>query len=206
MPAKLLIKRLDNPVPASGGKWLRGEVVVVVETTHVWGSGEVPSDTGTFVEFEVTDKTVAEMNQYLETYNRPIDMTVIAGPDPQGFRRINCRNNNTNVSGTRGGWTTETTDNIITEWNTRYPTCNLTTVAIITGTNPGDTWQCEGTFTSGQALEFNEVIVEKGLSIMDKRKIWYITESGMQNIEAAGGAQSGTASQLGPILRDARLD
>lgn len=206
MPAKLLIKRLDNPVANSGGKWLRGEVVVVAEVSRVWGSGEAPSDTGTFVEFEVTDKTVAEMNQYLDTYNRAIDMTVIAGPDPQGFRRINVRNNNTNVSGTRGGWTTEETDNIITEWNTRYPTTNLTTVAIIDGTKPGDTWQCEGTFTTGQAEEFEQVIVEQGLQIMDKRKIWYITEAGMQNIEAAGGSQSGTASQLGPHLRDARLD
>jgi hypothetical protein len=79
-------------------------------------------------------------------------------------------------------------------------------VQFLTGTNPGDTWQCEGTFTQGQADEFEEVIIEKGLQQMDKRKIWYITESGMTNIEAAGGSQSGTASQLGPILRDARLD
>jgi hypothetical protein len=158
------------------------------------------------VHFEVTDKTVAEMQQYLETYNRPIDMTVVSGPDPQGFRRINVRNNNTNVSGTVGGWTTTETDNIINEWNSRYPTTNLVTVDIIDGTNPGDTWQCEGTFTSGQADEFEEVIIEQGLQQMDKRKIWYITESGMQNIEAAGGSQSGTASNLGGILRDARLD
>ena len=54
--------------------------------------------------------------------------------------------------------------------------------------------------------EFEQVIIEQGESTMDKRKIWYITEAGMQNIEAAGGSQSGTAAQLGPILRDARLD
>ena len=205
MPALLLIKKLDSPVPAAPGKWLRGEVVAVFETTAPRGSGEEVA-AGSFVHFEVTDKTVAEMEQYLATYNRLIDMTVIAGPDPQGFRRINVRNNNTNASGTIGGWTTETTDNIIDEWNARYPTCNLTTVAIITGTNPGDTWQCEGTFTTGQAQEFEEVVIEQGLSVMDKRKIWYITEAGMQNIEAAGGSQSGTAQQLGGILRDARLD
>jgi hypothetical protein len=161
---------------------------------------------GSFVHFEVTDKTVQEMSTYLETYNRPIDMQVIEGAGVDGLKKINVRNNNTNASGTIGGWTTEETDNIITEWNTRYPTCNLQTVQFLTGTNPGDTWQCEGTFTQGQADEFEEVIVEQGLQQMDKRKIWYITESGMLNIEAAGGSQSGTASQLGGILRDARLD
>ena len=205
MPALLIIKKLDSPVPAAPGKWLRGELVVVFDPAAPRGSGEEP-EAGSFVHYTVTDKTVAEMNTYLQTYNRLIDMQVINGPDPQGFRRINVRNNNTNNSGTVGGWTTEGTDKIIAEWNGRYPTTNLTTVSIITGTNPGDTWQCEGTFTTGQAQEFEEVITEKGASLMDKRKIWYITEAGMQNIEAAGGSQSGTASQLGPILRDARLD
>jgi hypothetical protein len=205
MPALLVIKKLDSPVPAAPGRWLRGEVVAVFETTTPRGSGEEVA-AGSFVHFEVTDKTVAEMQQYLDTYNRLIDMTVVSGPDPQGFRRINVRNNNTNVSGTVGGWTTTETDNIITEWNARYPTYNLVTVQFLTGTNPGDTWQCEGTFTQGQADEFEEVIIEKGLQQMDKRKIWYITESGMTNIEAAGGSQSGTASNLGGILRDARLD
>ena len=205
MPALLIIKKLDSPVPAAPGRWLRGEVVAVFETTAPRGSGEDVA-AGSFVHFTVTDKTVAEMNQYLETYNRLIDMQVINGPDPQGFRRINVRNNNTNASGTIGGWTTEVTDDIIADWNADHPTCNLTTVAIITGTNPGDTWQCEGTFTTGEAQDFEDTIIEQGASVMDKRKIWYITEAGMQNIEAAGGSQSGTASQLGPILRDARID
>lgn len=205
MPAKLTIKKLDSPVPASGGRWLRGELVKVHEVDQDLGTLGDPS-AGFFVTFTVTDKTVDEMREFLAPYNRAIDMDVVAGPDPTGFRRINARNNNTNVSGTRGGWTTEATTDIEDEWNERYPTCNLTTVAILDGTNPGDTWQCEGTFTTGQAQEFNDVIIEKGTTVLDKRKLWYITESGMQNIEAAGGSQSGTAQQLGGILRDARLD
>jgi hypothetical protein len=63
-----------------------------------------------------------------------------------------------------------------------------------------------GEFSVGEGQEFQDTVTEAGLGVMDKRKIWYITEAGMQNIEAAGGSQSGTASQLGPILRDARLD
>ena len=206
MPALLIIKKLDSNVPQAPGRWLRGEIVTVFETTAPRGSGEEP-EAGAFVHYTVTDKTVAEMNTYLETYNRLIDMQVINGPDPQGFRRINVRNNNTNNSGTIGGWTTEVTDDIIADWNGKYPTCNLTTVAIITGTNPGDTWQCEGTFTTGQAQEFEEVVIDEGLSTMDKRKIWYITEAGMQQIEAqTRSSGSGSSSELSAILRDARLD
>jgi hypothetical protein len=97
------------------------------------------------------------------------------------------------------------TTNIEDEWNARYPTCNLTTVDIIDGTNPGDTWQCEGTFTTGQAVEFNEVVVERGSQILDYRRIWYVTPAGMANIIAAGGLQSGTAAQLGNIVEDYRV-
>jgi hypothetical protein len=204
MPATLLIKRLDSPVPQAPGRWLRGEVVEVFDSTATLGSGEL--DTNVFYRFTVTDKTVAEMEQYLQTWNRLIDMTVIAGPDPQGLRRINVRNNLVNQSGTLGEWTVANTDEIITEWNTRYPTTNLITIQIFANTAPNDTWQCEGTFTTGQAQEFEEVVIERGLSDMLKRKRWYITEAGMVNIGNAGGVQSGTASQLGPILRDGLLD
>jgi len=204
MPATLLIKTLDSPVPQSAGRWLRGEVVAVFETTATLGSGEL--DTNIFYRFTVTDRTVAEMEQYIQQWNRLIDMNVIVGPDPQGFRRINVRNNLVNQSGTLGEWTVTNTDAIITEWNTLYPTTNLVTVTILTNTAPNDTWQCEGTFTTGQAQEFEEVVIEKGQSDLLKRKIWYITEAGMVNIGNAGGVQSGTSAQLNPILRDGLLD
>ena len=205
MPAKLIIKKLDSPVPQSPGRWLSGEIVANVEVDAPLGSGEEVSG-GSFFHYIVTNRTVAEMEQYLQTYNRLISMAVINGPDPQGFRRINVRNDRCNVSGTVGNWTTEQADKIILEWNTRYPTTNLVTVAIITGTNPDDTWQCEGTFTSGQAVEFEEVVIEQGLSFMDKRKVWYITPAGMDSIEQTGGSQTGTSAQLSPILRDGTFD
>ena len=202
MPAKLVIKKLDNPVLSEGGNWLAGQIVLNYEESKVLGTGELPVG-GNFVLYHVTDRTVAEMDQYMSVYNRAIDMNVINGTPP-GLLRINCRNNNTNASGTVGGWTVQGTDAIIAEWNTLYPTANLITIGIITGTNPGDTWQCEGTFTTGQATEFEEVIIEKGLDEMDMRKLWYIPPVVLNNIIGAGGDQTGTAAQL--QLRDARLD
>lgn len=205
MPALLLIKALDSPVPQSSGRWLRGEIVAVFETTATLGSGEL--DTNTFFRFTVTDKTVAEMNQYLQQWNRLISMNVVVGPDPQtGFRRIDVKNNLVNQSGTLGSWDGTNTQLIIDEWNTLYPTTNLVTVQIYTADAPNDVWQCEGTFTTGQAQEFEEVVIEKGLADLLKRKVWYITEAGMVNIGNAGGVQSGTSAQLNPILRDGLLD
>jgi hypothetical protein len=201
MPAKLVIKKADAPVAESPGRWKAGRVVMVVETTAPLGSQEEPS-AGNFVHFVVTNRTVAEMQQYLAPYNRAIEMFVIAGPDPNGFRRINVVNNNCNASGTIGAWTVEATNAVIAEWNSRYPTCGLVTVAF----PQPNTWTCEGTFTPGQAVEFEQVLIEFGLSVMDTRRIWYINQTGMNNIIAAGGTQTGTSVQLNNILRDARDD
>jgi hypothetical protein len=49
-------------------------------------------------------------------------------------------------------------------------------------------------------------IIENSFSNFRVVAVWPQGLGGMQNIEAAGGSQSGTASQLGGILRDARLD
>jgi hypothetical protein len=201
MPARLIIKKADNNVPESGNRWKAGQVITVWETNRPFTDVEAPSG-GAVVHFIVSNRTVAEMEAYLSPYRREIDMTVIAGPDANGFRRVNVRNNNCNASGTVGEWTPEGTDAIIAEWNTRYPTCGLVTVAF----PQPNTWTCEGTFTTGQAQEFNDTIIEKGLDITDARRIWYITPAGMSSIIANGGIQTGTSLQLNSILRDARLD
>jgi hypothetical protein len=200
MPATILITSTDRPVPPSAGRWLSGEILLVNDIPYTTG-GE--ADLSKFFQFTITDKTPAEVDQkFFGIWNRLIDMNVIAGPDPQGLRRINVRNNGTNVSETIGGWTVQGTDQIIAQWNSLYPTTNLITIAF----PQYDTWTCEGTFTPGQAQEFEDTIIEQGLNEMDKRRVWYVTEAGMLNIEAAGGLQSGTAAQLGNIVQDGRLD
>jgi hypothetical protein len=200
MPATILITSSDRPVPPGAGRWLRGEILLVNDVPYTTG-GE--ADLSKFVQFVITDKTPAQVDQkFFGIWNKLIDMNVIAGPDPQGLRRINVRNNGTNVSETIGGWTVEGTDQIINTWNSRYPTAGLYTVSF----PQYDTWQCEGTFTTGQAAEFEATIIEQGLQEMDKRRVWYVTPAGMANIDSAGGLQSGTAAQLGGIVQDGRLD
>jgi hypothetical protein len=200
MPATILITSTDRNVPQSAGRWLSGEILLVNDVPYTTG-GE--ADLSKFFQFTITDKTPAQVDQkFFGIWNRLIDMNVIAGPDPQGLRRINVRNNNTNVSNTIGGWTVQQTDAIIDQWNALYPTTNLITI----GFPQYDTWTCEGTFTTGQAQEFEDTIIEAGLEEMDKRRVWYVTPAGMANIDSAGGLQSGTAAQLGGITQDGRLD
>jgi hypothetical protein len=200
MPATILITSTDRPVPQSAGRWLSGEILLVNDVPYTIG-GE--ADLSKFFQFTITDKTPAQVDQkFFGIWNRLIDMNVIAGPDPQGLRRINVRNNNTNASDTIGGWTVQQTDAIIDQWNALHPTTNLITI----GFPQYDTWTCEGTFTTGQAQEFEDTIIEQGLQEMDKRRVWYVTPAGMANIDSAGGLQSGTAAQLGGIVQDGRLD
>jgi hypothetical protein len=207
----LLIKKIDNAPPSSaeGGKWLRGEVVHILDGAADYiSSGE--TDTNVFLRFEVTDRTKAEMDQYLDVYNRAINMQVINGPDPQGFRRIQVRNNWANISGAiyigRGYWQQDGIDAIILGWNTQYPTCNLTTVSFPNqdANGLGDEWICEGTFTSGQAALFEETIIEEGLSVTDKRTYQYMSESFVTFIENAGGVSSGTGQNIANNMLDAR--
>jgi hypothetical protein len=204
MPATLLITESDRPVPPSAGRWLEGEICTIQESTHTWGSGEL--DLNKFLRFTVTDKTPAEMNAYLQQWNRLIDMSVISGGPGDDDRTINVRNNRVNQSGDMGEWTVSNTEAIRDEWNLLYPTCNLVIDSIFTDAAPNDVFQCTGFFTVGQAVEFEATIIEKGLADLLKRKIWYITSAGMTNIRNAGGSQSGTAAQLNPILRDGLLD
>ena len=203
MPAALLIVAEDRPVPEAAGRWKAGQVILVNDELYTSG-GEANTDI--FVQFWVTDKTPEEVDAKLfAPYNMDIDMTVVAGPDPTGRRRIYVRNNNTNSTGTKGGWTTEMTDNIEEDWNYRYPDSNLETLGVLTGTNPGDTWDCAGTFEPDQYNEFEDTIVQIGSEALNYRRLWYINETGLDNIKNNGGVQEGTAQQLSNWLEDYRV-
>jgi hypothetical protein len=202
MTAMLLIKTNTNAVPDTAGRWERGEIVAVVEHDAVLGSGEL--DIASFYRFTITDQTVAAVQGFLDAYNRDIEFTLInAGPP----RRYEANNKNANSEGI-GHWTTEVTDNIKTAWEVDHPAADIQTIGFPnTGVNGlGNVWDMSGVFSVGEGAEFQAIVVEEGLGVLDKRRIWYITEAGMVNIANAGGSQSGTSAQLSPIMRDGLLD
>jgi hypothetical protein len=186
----------DNTnVPDDPSRWRAGELITSLLDMPPVGSAE--TDITRFYTFTVTDKTQEEMDEFLGTYHYNISMTVYEGPDPSGFRKIRVRNDDWNGNYSPDcDWTTENTGNIRDEWNERYPTCNL----VITAIPLPDYFECEGTFTVGQAQEFEEVVIERGLAQLVRRRQWLISPAGMANIAAAGGHQEGTAQQLGGIL------
>jgi len=196
MPCTLIIKVNDNTnVPDAPGRWRAGELVATLPLPPPAGTGE--ADTNVFYQFTVTDKTQAEMEVYLAQYSYNVSMSVYAGPDPSGKRRINVRNDDWNGNYSPDcDWTTSNTQAIADAWNEKYPTAGL----IILGIPAPDYFECEGTFTTGQAVEFEEVVIAKGLDTMVRRRQWLISPAGMANIAGNGGTQSGTASQLNGIL------
>ena len=203
MPATLLITESDRPVPQSAGRWLEGEICTVQEATVQWGSGEL--DTNVFVRFTVTDRTVAEMTQYLDTYVRDYEFTLIA--QNVDLRRYEVKNLFANTEG-RGYWTQEVVDQIKANWEAIYPLADITTIGFpnTDGNGLGNIWDMSGEFPAGQGAEFQAVVAAAGAEHMDKRKAWYIDSAMMTNIRNAGGSQSGTSAQLSPNLIDSRLD
>jgi hypothetical protein len=163
----------------------------------------VEADVTQYYTFTVTDKTEEEMLAYLGTYSYNTSMVVYQGPDPSGLRSIRVRNDDWNGNYSPDcDWTAQNTQAIADEWNERYPTAGLVILAI----PASDYFECQGTFTTGQAIEYEEVVHREGLATMVRRSQWYISPAGMANIGGNGGHQDGTAAQLGGILNDRVLD
>ena len=58
----------------------------------------------------------------------------------------------------------------------------------------------------GEGAAFQAAVIEFGISVMDRRKIWYVSSAMMNMIENAGGYLEGDTENLGPNLKDRRLD
>jgi hypothetical protein len=203
VPATILINSTDRPVPQSAGRHMRGQVV----TDRAWpvpftAGGE--ADISKFFQYTITDKQPNEVDQKLfKIYNRDIDFTLINAN--QTLRRYEANNLNASPAGL-GYWTTEVVQTIKTNWEEDHPLADITTIGFPNqGVNGlGNIWDMSGIFQPGEGEDFQLVVHEAGLDIMDYRTIWRITQAGMDNIANAGGLQSGTAQQLSNILVDER--
>lgn len=191
MPCDWIFMR-QNSRPEAELPHYRGEVVQIYD--ELKGPGEMNTDI--FLRYHMTDKSKEEVKEYLSRWNRDIVFEIVNGPDPEtGFRRIKCSNEKINETINIGGWTQEQADNIVNDWNERYPEAQLEEV----GFTPKDLL-VQGFFTSGQAAEFQLLVRETGEDYNDRHAIWKLRESACQAFEATGGVKEGTAQQLGPSL------
>jgi hypothetical protein len=193
---------LDGPLEVSAGDAI---VLQFTETKKYWSNfGPRPAaeyDEKLNFHWRVSDKTIAEVDNYMESLHKVLDMTVINGPDANGLRRIRIDNGSVTASG-ENGFTQEGVDDFIEEWNDRYPECGLVQFG---ATAPAEV-TVDGTFTTGQAQEFQEVVVQFGLNDMYTRRRWYINSQGMTALSNNAGFMNTTAQELGQVFRDGLLD
>ena len=152
-------------------------------------------------QWRISDKEPQEVEAYMERHSKVIEMTTVAGPDPSGLRRIEAENLYVTASGDNS-WTQEGVDEVIAEWNTRYPDSDLHEYQPFTVT----TFFFEGTFTPGQADEFEDVVTSLGLDSVYAQRRWYINSQGMTALADNDGFMSTTAQELGQVFRDGLLD
>ena len=169
MPATILSKTADNPVPESPGKWRAGEVVAAVEVGHLFSVNEVPS-AGKFHHITVTDKTLAEVQQYLQQWNH--NPTTIQLSATGNDRVIQVTSDMVSLSG-QNAFTEAVFAPMLASVNDTYPTANATFQSV---TNTVYTF----TITAPEAAK-DEIIDRVNEVVRDmqyKRRRWYITAAG----------------------------
>ena len=190
--AILLIKRADNPVPESPGKWRAGEVVAVVESDHVFGAKETVQ-AGHFLHLEVSDKTKAEVDSYTQSWrHNPTTQQISATGDD---RRIEVTSDMVAVGGANA-FTQVEVEALMTDIGGTY----------VSHTN--SSFQFDITATLEERDEIIQQINEAVRNMQHKRTRWYVPQASRTFIEGQGGFYSNTAANInsGGHLRDGLLD
>lgn len=179
------------------GLWRQGEIVQAFPDPGPTGTQEQLA-AGNFWWIKVTDKTLTEVQEYLQSWNHDPDVQQIASSGDDRTIRVTS----TMVSASGGNqFTAEQVDGLLGEINTDYPTANATRTLL-------DTDRFQFTITAPVAAR-DEIIERINRAVRDwsyRRRRWYINAAGRTYLEANGGYVEGTASQVANYLRDGLLD
>lgn len=267
MPAVMLVKASDNPVPDSPGKWLAGEIVAITEQDHIYGWLEFPQNymgqftvsainaidvtnqpiystvmamssgtilnTGfgdpveivagdvialmyndawygygqkntapkTMYHIRVNDRTVAEVEQYLEAYNKKLEYNSDQYNPVDDMRRFTTTNVRVSASG-NNGFTTQGINDAIAEWNANHPNNQVT----LNDTDNLTYFQCDGIMPQSLFLEWQANSQEVALQDYYARRRWYITSAGLASLASQDGVIAANAADISSFLRDGLLD
>lgn len=193
----LLVKVSTNNVPDTPGRWRAGEVVAAVSDGHEFGTAEVPS-AGNFYHVAVTDKTLEEVQEYLQGWNHnPTTIQVSAS----GNRRLLQVTSSMASATGKNAFTQAGVEALMEEINARYPTA---LAAYDSHTNTSFRFRVTVPVSGRNELIF---MVDRAVEEMQySRRRWYITQAGMTYLGNNGGTVSGTAAQVAGYLRDGLLD
>ena len=155
-------------------------------------------EAGNFYHIKVTDKTLAEVESYLQEWRHEPDTQQIAATGDD--RTIRVTSSMVSASGgnafTQAGFT-----QMLADINAEYPTANAAYSAHTDTTY---------TFTITAPLAARDEIIERvNEAVRDmqyRRRRWYINAAGRAYLDANGHYVEGTASQVSTYLRDGLLD
>jgi hypothetical protein len=193
----LLSKTYTNAVADSPGRWLIGEIVAAVEDSHEFSEAELP-DAGNFHHITITDKTLTEVQAYLQRWNH--DPTTIQISAIGDVRLLQVSSDMVSVSG-KNAFTQAGVDEFIAGLNARYPTANASYDSHI---NTAFRFNVTVPLAQRDALidEINQFV----RNVQYARRRWATTAAARTFMDANGGAASGTASQVSTYIRDGLLD
>jgi len=190
MPAILLVKVSTNNVPDSPGRWKAGEIVAAVEKNHSFGSAEIPS-AGNFYHVTVTNKTLAEVQSYLQSWSH--DPTVAQIQSNGDDRRIEVTSDVVSASG-KNAFTQAGVEELMTDLGGVYVSHTQTS------------FKFDITATIEERDEIIDWINQSVRDMQYARRRWYINNAGMTFLGNNSGVVSGDAATVAGFLRDGLLD
>ena len=121
----LLVKTSTSAVPESPGRWLAGEIVAVVEDGHEFGFQEVAA-AGNFYHVTVTDKTLEQVEGYLQEFKHEPEITVLNNQAPNF--RLQIESTMVSASG-KNALTRELIEPFLESWTGVYVAHTNTTLS-----------------------------------------------------------------------------
>ena len=205
IPLYASVKCLDAGVVTSGtgdDVSVVADDILVKQFGNYWvnygARTEVPDS---FYHIRVSDKTLEEVDAYLERYNKKLEYQTDQFNPPDNMRRWTTTNVRVSASG-NNGFTAQGIADAISEWNTNHPANTVTLV----DTDNLNYFQVDGIMPVELYVEWQENTQEIALADFYARRRWYITSAGLTALANNAGIISGPASSVNQYLRDGLLD
>lgn len=195
--AILIVKKGDNNVPDSPGKWRDGEIVACVEDGHVFGSEELP-ESGNFYHVTIIDKTAEDVRSYVQQWDHAPEVSQVSA---LGNDRV-IQVTSTMVSASGGNaFTQEQVEVFCDKLNEQYPSANASYNA-----HQNASFRINVTVPLADRNELIARIDYFVRSVQYRRRRWYITQAGRNFMDANNNQASGVAATVANFLRDGLLD
>jgi len=196
----ILLARAKPPYKADEGEpglWRQGEIVAAFADDHTFGSQEVVS-AGNFWHIKVTDKTLEQVQAYLQSWNHEPTVTQVSANGND--RLVEITSSMVSATG-KNAFTRAGVEALIDGINADYPSAN-----VAYDSHTQNSFRLTLTAPASALEEFTERVNSAVRDMQYRRRRWYINAAGRTYLQNNGGYVEGTASQVANYLRDGLLD